>query len=227
MGINDMMDVDSRYLRITAMINIASEAQKLQMYAWTKNWWKTHSNYTATIEGLTMISAHMRMELTDTMIKSISLALALVTLIFWITFKSKFFMLISIFPNIAPLLIGLGLTGWFGINLDLGMAIVFVVIIGIAIDDTVHFLSKYKSAVNKGKNYKSAIEESLLLSGNAIIITTVILVMGFGTFLLSDFAFYSNFGLLSSISLSLAVLFDLVLLPAIISMTRKDKSERV
>lgn len=221
MGINDMMDINRRYLRVSAMINIASEKQKLEMYEWTQDWWKNNSQYTATIEGVSMISGHMRLELTNTLIKSISLALIFVTLIFWFTFKSKFYMLVSTLPNIAPLLIAVGLTGWFGINLDLGMAIVFVVIIGIAIDDTVHFLSKYKAATLEGKNTRESIEEAVLLSGNAIIITTIILVLGFGTFLFSDFALYSNFGLLSSISLFLAMVFDLLLLPAILSAVDK------
>ena len=223
MGINDMMDVDGRYLRVTAMMNITSEAKKLEMYNWTRKWWKENSKFSATLEGLTMISGHMRMELTNTLIASISLALVFVTLIFWLAFRSKFFMAISTLPNIAPLLIAAGLTGWLGINLDLGMAIVFVVIIGIAIDDTVHFLSKYKAAVKKGESLIEAIEESLLLSGSAIVITTVILVLGFATFLFSDFAIYSNFGLLSSVALSLAMLFDLMLLPAIISVIEKRR----
>ena len=125
MGINDMMDVDGRYLRVTAMMNITSEAKKLEMYNWTRKWWKENSKFSATLEGLTMISGHMRMELTNTLIASISLALVFVTLIFWLAFRSKFFMAISTLPNIAPLLIAAGLTGWLGINLDLGMAIVF------------------------------------------------------------------------------------------------------
>ena len=225
MGINDMMDVDARYLRVSAMINIASEKQKLEMYEWAQDWWNTNSEYTATIEGVTMISGHMRLELTDTLIKSISLALIFVTLIFWFAFRSKFFMAVSTLPNVAPLLIAVGLTGWLGINLDLGMAIVFVIIIGIAIDDTVHFLSKYKAATLKGKNVIESIEESILLSGNAIIITTIVLVLGFGTFLFSDFALYSNFGLLSSIALFLAMAFDLLLLPAILSVV--DKREKL
>ncbi len=223
MGINDMMDVESRFLRVTAMMNIASETEKMQIYEWTKNWWKQNSNFTATIEGITMISGHMKVQLTDTIIKSIFLALIFVTFIFWVTFKSKFFMLISTLPNIAPLLISIGLTGWFSINLDLGMAIVFVIIIGIAIDDTVHFLSKYKVAIQKTKILSEAIEEALLFSGTAIVITTIVLVLSFGTFLFSNFTVYSNFGLLSSISLSLAMLFDLMLLPAIISLVEKNR----
>lgn len=223
MGINDLMDVDSRYLRVTAMINIASELEKLEMYTWTDEWWKTNSKYTASVEGLTMISGHMRTELTDTMIKSISLALLFVTLIFWYAFKSKFFMLVSTIPNIIPLLVAIGITGWIGINVDLGMAIVFVVIIGVAVDDTVHFLAKYKAAQEKGKSVVESIEESLLLSGSAIIITTVVLVLGLGTFLFSDFTLYSNFGFISSISLFLAMVLDLLLLPAILSFVEKKR----
>jgi len=224
MGINDLMDVDSRYLRVTAMINLSSELEKLEMYRWTHKWWKNNSKYTATVEGVTMISGHMRTELTNTMIKSISLALVFVTLIFWYTFKSKLYMAVSTIPNIAPILISVGITGWLGINVDLGMAIVFVVIIGVAVDDTVHFLAKFKAAQLKGKNVVESIEESLLLSGSAIIITTLVLVLGLGTFLLSDFALYSNFGFISSIALFLAMILDLLLLPAILCVVDKQKN---
>ena len=224
MGINDMMDIKNRYLRLTSMNNLASEQEKLKMYRWTKNWWEENSKYSATLEGLTLVTAHMRIELTNTMIQSVLLALLFVTFIFWFTFKSKFYMLISAIPNIAPLLIAMGITGWLGINMDLGMAIVFVIIIGVAIDDTVHFLSKYKVAISKeGYTIQEAIEEALLLSGNAIVITTVILVVSLGVFLLSDFAIYSNFGFVSSIALFCAMVLDLLLLPATLSYMDKRK----
>ncbi|ADG93872.1 RND efflux transporter [Arcobacter nitrofigilis DSM 7299] len=223
MGINDMMDTKNRYLRLTSMNNLASEQEKLKMYRWTEDWWKQNSKYSATLEGLTLVTAHMKIELTNTMIKSVLLALLFVTLIFWFTFKSKFYMLISAVPNIAPLLIAMGITGWIGINMDLGMAIVFVIIIGIAIDDTVHFLSKYKDAISKGYTTRDAIEKALLLSGSAIVITTVILVTALGIFLLSDFTIYSNFGFVSSIALFCAMILDLLLLPASLSYMSKIK----
>ncbi len=227
MGINDLKDVDDRYLRVTAMINFSSELEKLEIYNWTYNWWETNTNYTASVEGLTLISAHMRMELTNTMIKSITLALIFVTLIFWYTFKSRYYMIASVIPNITPLLVALGVTGWLGVSVDLGMAIVFVIIIGVAIDDTVHFLSKFKTAQEKGKNVVESIEESLLLSGSAIIITTVILVCGLGTFIFSDFAVYKNFGLISSLALFLAMLLDLILLPAILCVVHKRQNKNL
>ncbi len=223
MGINDMMDTSNRYLKLTSMNNLASEQEKLQMYRWVENWWKNNSKYSATLEGLTLITAHMRIELTNTMIKSVFLALLLVTIIFWFSFKSKFYMAVSTIPNVAPILISAGITGWLGIHMDLGMAIVFVIIIGISIDDTVHFISKYKEAIYKGYNVKEAIEETLLLSGNAIVITTIILVMSLGIFLLSDFTIYSNFGFISSIALFSAMILDLLLLPAILSYIDKNK----
>lgn len=227
MGINDMMDVDQRYLRVTAMMNIASEAQKLEMYRWTKAWWKENSTYGATLEGITMISGHMRIQLTETMIWSIISSLLLVTFIFGLAVRSGFFMLISALPNLAPLLIAVGLTGWLDINLDLGMAIVFVIIIGIATDDTVHFLSKYKEGISHGKTPMEAIEWALNFSASAIVITTLILVIGFGTFLWSDFAVYKNFGFLSSIALVLAMVFDLVLVPASLSFLSDRKGKTV
>lgn len=223
MGINNMFDVQKRHLRLTNMILISSERQKLELYDWTRDWW-SKTKYSASLEGATMISGFMRIELTNTMIKSILLAIALVTIILFISFRKKLYIVSSLAPNILPLIMTVGLGGWLGVDLDLGIAIVAVMIIGIAVDDTVHFLAKYQNARKSGESPTKSIQTALLLSGSAIVITTLILVVGFGFFLFSDLAMYQNFGFVSAASLLTAMVLDLVFLPALLYFLEKKRA---
>lgn len=220
MGVNDMFDISKRYLRLTNMMKATNELQKMQMYDWTTKWWDK-TEYSATLEGSTIISSYIRIELTYTLIKSILLALFLVTVILFVSFRKKLYIIASMIPNLLPLLLTFGLAGWLAINIDLGIAIVAVMIIGIAVDDTIHFLAKYQNARKMGKSVKESIEFSLLLGGSAIVFTTIILVVGFGLFILSDFAVYKNFGFLSSVALLSAMVLDLFFLPALLNILEK------
>lgn len=220
MGINDMFDADKRYLRLTNMIKSASEQEKMAMYEWVKNWWDK-ANFSASLEGATIISAFTRIELTYTLINSILLALFLVMMILIFTFRKKVYMLSSILPNIMPLLIAVGVSGLLSKDLDLGVAIVAAMVIGIAVDDTVHFLSKYQQARMADKSVEQSINWALNLGGNAIIITTLILVVSFGLFLMSDFAMYQNFGFLSAVAFLSAIFLDLAFLPALLNFLEK------
>lgn len=222
MSMNTMFDVQKRYLRLTNMLDATSELEKIRMYKWTQHWWE-RAGYSATLEGATIISGFLRIELTNTMIKSILLAIAIVTFILFLTFRKRLYILASLAPNLLPLVMTIGLGGWLGINIDLGIAIVAVMIIGIAVDDTVHFLAKYQSARQNGEDVTQSLQTALLLSGNAIVITTLILVVGFGLFTLSDFAMYYNLGFVSSVALTSAMILDLAFLPALLHFLEKRK----
>lgn len=215
MGINDMFDVKRQYLRVTNLMNAISAKEKMQMFRWSKQWW-SKTPYFASMEGSTVISSYLRIELTYTMIESIVTALILVTLILFVVFRQKIYIVASIVPNVLPLFVTFGLAGWIGIDLDLGVAIVSVMLIGIAVDDTIHFLAKYQGARKEQKSVSESVQYAFLLSGSAIIFTTIILVIGFGLFTFSDFAVYKNFGFLSATSLLSAMVLDLVFLPALL-----------
>lgn len=81
-----------------------------------------------------------------------------------------------------PLLVIIGVVGWFNMRLSITISIVFTIVFGIAVDDTIHFLSRYRI-----ESQKQAIENCIRASGGSISLTAIILVAGFGTLLLSDF----------------------------------------
>jgi len=106
--------------------------------------------------------------------------------------------------------------GFFGINLKITTAIVFTISFGIAIDDTIHFLSNFKLELKRGKSKIYALKSTYLGTGKAIVLTTVILIGGFSMLLMSDFMGTFYMGLMICITLIVAVLSDLFILPLLL-----------
>ena len=132
-------------------------------------------------------------------------------------------LVISMIPNIFPLFIAGALLGFTGIELEAGVSIVFSVIYGIAVDDTIHFLSKFRLVRAKGYNVEDALHVTFLESGKAIGLTTVILFFGFLVMLFSIHPPSVIIGTLISVTLFSAYFSDLFLLPILIRWLIKDK----
>lgn len=163
----------------------------------------------------------------DTFFYSMSLTLPLIFFIMFITFKDFKIALLSLIPNIFPLAIAAGIMTLNNDHINIGNVIVFAVCLGIAVDDTIHFVANYKINILQGMDSFDAISDTIKKTGKALILTTVLLFFGFGMFILGDFVPNQKFGIYCSIILLLALLADLVLLPALlmtISPPRNEKS---
>ncbi len=136
-------------------------------------------------------------------------------------FKSISVGFFSLFPNILPLIAITAVVGWFDFGMNIGTTIVYTIAFGIAVDDTIHFLGRYKIELDKGNSNYDSLITTITTSGGAIFLTTLVLVAGFGVLILSSF--YANFitGLLVTISLIVALICDLYLLPVLLSWWRK------
>ena len=224
MEINDRMDIDERLLRLTASMDVVNTSLDLEMINWIENWWK-NSPYSAQVNGQTTMFAHMQSDITDTLIQSITLAISVVSLMMFFIFRKIKMIPLFIIPNILPIILVLGVMGWLGITIDIGVAISGAIIIGVAVDDTIHFLVKYKEARLKGYNFHDSLTYIMKYAGSAIIFTTVVLSTSFLIFRFSDFMLNVNFGIVTAIALIIAVLVDLFMLPAILSKyDGKEKS---
>ena len=213
--INDKMDIKQRYLRVTVQTNLVNSTQDLAMIDWIESWWK-NTPYSAKVNGQTAMFAYMQMDVTKTLIYSLTIALILVSVMMLIIFRNLKMLFIFILPNVLPVVLVFGIMGWLGIYIDLGVAVSAAIVLGIAVDDTIHFFVKYFDAQNKGLKGRELLLDVFKHSGNAIIFTTIILVLSFSIFMISDFAPNFNFGLLTASALSIALLADLVLLPAVL-----------
>ncbi|HIP60612.1 MAG TPA: hypothetical protein EYH01_09320 [Campylobacterales bacterium] len=223
MEINDKMDINEQKLRVTGRINIVDTSVDLEMINYAHDWWK-NTPYSATVQGQTAMFAYMQSDVTDTLIYSLSLAIFLVSIIMLIIFKRPKLLWVFILPNILPVMLVVGLMGWMGIDIDIGVAIAGAIIIGVAVDDTIHFLVKYFDARKRGLSLEDSFDEVLRYAGKAILFTTIILSIAFSLFAFSTFTPNQNFGIVTASALIIAFVVDLLLLPALLSLTEKDKT---
>ena len=150
------------------------------------------------------------------MLKGLSIAFFVVAMIAGLMFRSLRMVIITLIPNFIPLLLIAGIMGWFGIDLKLSTSIIFTIAFGIAVDDTIHFISKLRIQLAQGRSLPYAIKRTFIGTGKAIIVTSIILCGGFITLGLSQFLGTFYIGVLISCTLLFAVLADLLLLPWLI-----------
>jgi predicted RND superfamily exporter protein len=158
---------------------------------------------------------------TRQMLQGLSVALVVVGLIGGFLFRSWRLALVLLIPNVIPLIWMLGLMFLMGIEFKLTTSILFTVAFGIAVDDTIHFMSKLKTELQTGKSLHYAIKRTFMEAGRAIILTSVILVMGFGLLAFSQFGVTHLTGLLISFTLVFALASDLFLLPVLLFSMKK------
>ena len=154
--------------------------------------------------------------LSTNMLEGLAIAFVIVAIIMGFLFKSTRIIVLSLIPNVVPLLLIASILGVSGIGLKISTAIIFTIAFGIAVDDTIHFMSKLKIELDKGKPLLYAIKRTFISTGKAIIVTSFVLSAGFMTLILSNFngTFYT--GLLVSLTLVFAVFADLLLIPVLL-----------
>ncbi|CCK80461.1 efflux RND transporter permease subunit [Desulfobacula toluolica] len=148
-------------------------------------------------------------------IYSLSAAAGIIILIMFFVLRSFSMGTISIIPNLFPILFNFGIMGLFKIPLNTATALIAAVAIGIAVDDTIHFLSEFKRNLSKRKDIKDSVKNSILFKGRAILLSSLILCIGFGVMVFSRFVPTINFGVLSSIIMVTAVIGDILILPSV------------
>jgi hypothetical protein len=127
---------------------------------------------------------------------------------------------ISLIPNVFPVAVMMGVMGYFGINLDLGTATVAAIVLGVAIDDTVHFLHYWREAENKKLSWEDCVKYTFERAGEPATVTTVLLMVGFPVLMLAGVKSVVYFGLLTTIAAFAAIFADVVILPIILKFFR-------
>lgn len=172
--------------------------------------------FTTVVTGTALIGPLSSQVLVDNLIVGLAIALFVISLVMALLFRSVRLTLISIVPNVLPLLLVAGAMGFLGIELKPSTALIFSVAFGIAVDDTIHFLARYKLFQAEGLSVEVSIARTLSEAGRAVFFTTVVLVGGFSIFMLSDFGGTSSLGGLTALTLALALVSNILLLPALV-----------
>ena len=148
---------------------------------------------------------------------SLGTAAVIIFVVLGMAYRSVRIGLISIFPNVFPLAV----TGtWLvlsGYNLELVSVCAFTVCLGIAVDDTIHFLSRYEEERQKTDDRQAAIRQAFTGVGVSLVMTTVVLVAGFSTVAFCDSRDHHIFATMGAITIGFALVGDIVILPALIS----------
>jgi hypothetical protein len=222
MDLNNRMSLDFRDIRMSILWQVKTSAKWGEMVQRIEQ--KAEGfGLDVVVTGKTNLFQSMMSYVVATFFKSIITASVLVCLLMIILFKSVKIGLISLIPNFIPLFLGGAYMKLLGLHLNIGTTLVASVCLGIAVDDTIHFLSNYyRLTTEEGKSKEQAIETIFAYTGNALLITTVILVSCFGLFMLGDFTPNVNFGLLSALVLISALIVDFTFLPALL-LTGKTK----
>ncbi len=178
---------------------------------------KTYPDLKVTLTGQLSLISMVIDYLSWSQIKSFGLSLIVISLLLLVVLGSRKVGLIAIFPNVFPIFIIFGIMGYLKIPLDTDTLLIAPIIIGIAVDDTIHFLTHFRMDMKKYNNMEMAITHTIREAGQAIVFTSIILSVGFLIFLLSIHKGLSNFGIFSAIAIITALLADIFLLPAMLT----------
>ncbi|MDY6933285.1 MAG: MMPL family transporter [Spirochaetota bacterium] len=173
-------------------------------------------SYSFKISGATFMFNQMLTYIRENQASSILLALAIISIMMIVVFRSLKVGLTSMVPNIFPILITLGIMGLTGIWLDHVNAMLACIAIGLAVDDTIHFVSRYKLEFDRSGNYENALNIAMSEAGRAMTMTTIVLVIGFGVMVTAELNILQYFGLLSSMCIFIALLSDYFIAPSLI-----------
>lgn len=152
-------------------------------------------------------------------IESLSIALGVIFIVIAAMYLSWRIAALAIVANLLPIIVFFGVMGWFGILLNLGTSLIAAIALGIAVDSTIHYMSRLQLELQGERNQQEAIRRALQTVGVPIVFTTVALLFGFLTFALSSFVPIQNFGVLTGVTMAGALVANLVLLPALLAQT--------
>ncbi|MEO0445981.1 MAG: MMPL family transporter [Verrucomicrobiota bacterium] len=154
--------------------------------------------------------------LAQSLLSSLGWTFGLIAILLMIHFRSVKVGLISLLPNVVPVLVPLGLMGIFGIRLTAATVMVSCLAVGLAVDNAIHFLARYRREFAGGKTVDEALEVAVRETGRAILIVSLVIAGGFLVFLFSDFRPNRYFGFLLAVAMTTAPIVDILLLPILI-----------
>ena len=185
--------------------------------------------YSVQLTGKSLIFLKGTKYLVKNLVLSLSIAIFLIALFMAYLFRSYKMILISLIPNLLPLIVTAGMMGFLGIPIKPSTILVFSIAFGISVDDTIHFLAKYRQELIDSKwKIQRSVYAALKETGVSMFYTSIVLFFGFSVFMISEFAGTVALGGLISATLLFAMLANLVLLPSLlISLERSVSNEEV
>lgn len=229
LDLNNRINVDKSSLRIMITLHDVSTNGLLELDERISNWLidNTPEYMHTTGTSSDVIFAHISIKNIVSMLGGTSIALVLISIILVVALRSVKYGVLSLIPNIAPAAMGFGIWALLSGTVGMGLSVVIGMTLGIVVDDTVHFLSKYlRARREKGMDATEAVRYSFETVGVALTETTILLVLGFSVLTYSSFELNAQNGMMTSITIALALVVDFLFLPSLLIAIDKVKSKR-
>ena len=229
LDLNDRINVDKSSTRIIVRLKTISTKEFLALDARTQRWLQDNTTHIKSGygSGPGIMFANIGQRNIRSMLVGTTVALILISLILVIALRSVKIGLVSLIPNLAPAAMGFGLWGFMVGEIGLSLSVVTTMTLGIVIDDTVHFLSKYLRARREnGLDPADAVRYAFRTVGRALVITSIVLAAGFLVLSTSSFELNSGMGLLTAIVIILALAADFLFLPPLLMKIEEKMNEK-
>ncbi|MCG7495364.1 MMPL family transporter [Vibrio sp. Of7-15] len=222
LDLNNQLNIDKSSIKIQLTTKNFGSKELVDIEERIYQWFATHApQYEILASSPSLMFAHIGETNMDSMLKSLPIALVLISVLLVFALRSLPLGVISLVPNLVPAAIGFGIWALISGEINLGLSIVVSLTLGIVVDDTVHFLSKYQHARKQGNDAHQAVRYAFNTVGRALWITTVVLIAGFSVLAMSDFRLNSDMGQLSALIIFIALVVDFFMLPTLLMMFDK------
>ncbi len=227
LDLNNQINLDKSGTRVSVSNRIMSTNEVLAFDNRVYAWLRSNARHIQPVHGTggPIMFAHIGRRNIVAMLAGTTVALVLISFMLVAAFRSIGIGLVSIVPNLAPAAMGFGLWGIFNGQIGLALSVVTTMTLGIVVDDTVHFLSKYlRARRERGLGARDAVRFAFRHVGRAMLITTIVLVVGFGVLATSHFELNAGMGLLTAIIIAIALAADFLFLPPLL-MKLEERSD--
>ncbi|WP_051275659.1 efflux RND transporter permease subunit [Aestuariibacter salexigens] len=225
LDLNNQIDIDKSATRLMVTMQNLGSKEFTAFEARAKAWFEAVApELRITAASPPLMFAHIGEANMQSMVKGTLLALVLISALLVFALRSWRMGAVSLIPNLLPAGLGFGIWALISGQINMALSVVLTMTLGIIVDDSVHFLSKYRYAKAQGQSTEDSIRYAFMSVGRALVITTLVLASGFAILTLSSFALNSDMGLLTSIIIVLALLVDFIFLPAFLMIIDKPSS---
>lgn len=216
--LRDYATFDYSKTRVTARVKLESSNDAIRLVNDTDVWAKANfpPDEKITVTGITQLYANMEVYIRESMIRGFTIALCAIFAVMCLQLRSVVMGAMAMIPNVFPIVLTLGVMGVTGIRLDSMTTMVASISIGLAVDDTIHFINRVRENLARGMRMVPALRESTIEVGRALVFTSLSLGAGFGTLMTADFVGTYYFGLLCLLTIVFALAADLLLLPVVL-----------
>ncbi|WP_303316435.1 efflux RND transporter permease subunit [Flavivirga abyssicola] len=228
LDLNNQINVDKSETRVTVTVDNITSADMIAFSKKGEDWLRNNTPKAMHAIGVspTLMFSKLGFRQADSMFKGNIIALILISLVLMLALRNFKLGLLSIIPNVTPVLVGFGIWALYKAQINTGMVIVFGMTLGIIVDDTVHFMSKFLRAKRElGYDAKQAVVYAFETVGKALVTTTIVLLAGFAVLSTSSFALNSYMARITVIIIIAALIIDFILLPSLLILTsRKEEA---